>query len=59
MGKTEILKPLPPPGREIHEVFGETKASKKATADWHKENERRKKHNEEIRKKKNDPYRTV
>jgi hypothetical protein len=51
MGKTEMLPPLCPPGREIHEVFGETKASKKATTDWRKENEHRKKHNGEIRKK--------
>jgi hypothetical protein len=46
-----MLRPLPPPGRELHEVLGETKASKKVMADWRKENERRKKHNEEIRKK--------
>ncbi len=51
MGKTEYLKPLPPPGRTVSEAFGETKASKKATANWYKENERRKNLNNEIRKK--------
>lgn len=52
MGKTETpLPPLPPPGREFHEFFGETKRSKKAREEWQKENERREKHNAEIRKK--------
>jgi len=51
MGKIEFLEPVFPPGRTISEAFGETKESKKATADWYKENERRKKINEEIRKK--------
>jgi len=52
MEKTEYLKPIFPPGKEIHEFFGETKKSKKARADWCIENKKRKEYNKGLLKKK-------